>query len=201
MNRLVVRWMKAVVLFAGALGVLAFFLPFFEVQVGTQTVPAPAYRLAGFDGPRLELIETSEACAEQMDNGDPALARQGRMPGDSSCDDRQSHRTYVPLYFLSSAVLLIVGSIALIRRRMGGLLGLVTLAASMLAIGGWLRALRMERLYENAHVSVAVGATMLGISGTLAILASLVVLIWREPVPARKKPVIKPTLPEARIVR
>lgn len=95
--------------------------------------------------------------------------------------------------------MLLAGIVAVIRRRMGGFLGLFTLAASLLAIGGWLRELRLDRINEGSHT--AIGGTLLGVSGVICLLATVAVMISREPPVVKKTPAIKPSLPVARIVR
>jgi len=193
-----VRWLKFVVLVAGAIGLAGFFLPFFVFETGRTEMRVSGYHLlVGFGNPELDQIagETSPNCIKE------ALPINVGGGIGYSCDPEgpHSHRSYVPYYFLSTAVMLLVGLIAAIRRRMGGLLGLFTLAASLLALGGWLRELRLDRINETSHT--AIGGTLLGVSGVFCLLATVAVLIWREPHPIKKKRTIEPTLPEARIVR
>jgi hypothetical protein len=192
------RAMKYVVLLAGALGVLAFFLPFFVFEVGSRRVEASAYTLlVGFDDPALEPLrhEAAPDCVQnvlQLDNGS--------ILGGYVCGQADKHNSYVPYYFASAIVFSLLALWAIARRRMSGLAGVLALPASCLAIGGWLRELKLDRLSETSHTTV--GASLLGLSGILALLATVVLLVRREPPrPAKKKPMEKPTLPEARVVR
>lgn len=88
---------------------------------------------------------------------------------------------------------------AIVRRRMSGLAGLLTLPASFLAIGGWLRELKLDRLIETSHTST--GATLLGLSGIIALVATIVLFVRAEPPrpPPKKKTAVE--IPSARVVR
>ena len=192
------RAMKFVVLLAGALGVLGFFVPFFVFDLGKQKVEASAYTLlVGFDDPALEPLrkEAAPDCITetfQFDNGS--------MLSGYSCGNADKHNSYVPYYFLSGIVFSLLALWAIVRRRMSGLAGVLILPASFLAMGGWMREMKLDRLTETSHTTT--GATLLGVSGILAFAATVVLLVRREPpAPAKKKPIEKPTLPEARIVR
>jgi hypothetical protein len=196
MTRGFVRWSKLVMLVAGALGVLAFFLPFFVFQAGDREVPASARTLLlGFDDPQLEPLRYEQGSPDcisevlQIDNG--------HVLDGHSCGHLEKHKSYVPMYFASAIIFGLVGLWSIVRRRMSGVAGLFTLPASFLALGGWLRELKLDRLTDTSHT--AIGATLLGVSGILALAATVAIFIWPEP--AVKKPVAKPTLPEARIVR
>ena len=191
------RWMKVVVLLAGALGVLSFFVcPFFVFETDAQSIRATPYELlVGFANPAHDKLG--------FEKPGPDCVKEALTPSlvGVSCNPQaaQSHRSFVPLYFISSAVLVLIGLIAIALRRLSGWLGLVTLAASLLAIGGWLREMRVDRYSEGSHV--AYGAALLGVSGVIALLASIAVMIWREPERKKKKPTVVPVLPEARVVQ
>lgn len=191
----VMRWMKYVMLLAGAIGVLGFFLPFFVFEVGDREVPASARTLlVGFDDPQLEPLryEASPDCISEVLQTD-----NGHVLGGYSCGHADKHKSFVPMYFASAIIFGLVGLWSIVRRRMSGFAGLFTLPASFLALGGWLRELKLDRLVESSHTST--GATLLGVSGILALAATVAIFI--RPEPAKKTPVVKPTLPEARIVR
>lgn len=192
------RAMKYVVLLAGAIGVLGFFQPFFVFELGKHDVEASAHALlVGFDDPTLEPLRYEDAteCAQNV-----FQSKDGTILSGYSCGKPDKHPSYVPYYFLSTIIFALAGLWAIVRRRMSGLAGVLTLPASFLATGGWLRELKLDRLSETSHT--ALGATLLGVSGIVALLATVVLLVWREPAqPAKKTPVVKPTLPEARVVR
>jgi hypothetical protein len=191
------RAMKFVVLLAGALGVLAFFLPFFQFDLGNRKVEASARTLlAGFDDPALAPLakEGEPECTQNVIQLDD-----GNILSGQTCGKPDKHDSYVPYYFLSAIVFVLLSLWAIVRRRMSGLAGVLTLPASFLAIGGWLREMKLDRYSESSHITT--GAHLLGISGLLALAATIWLLVKSEPHPAKKKPVVKTTLPEARVVR
>lgn len=190
--------MKYVVLVAGAVGMLGFFEPFFVFELGDRKVDAsPRALLLGFDDPKLEPLRYEEApdCVKnvlQLDGG--------QVLGGYVCGQADKHKSYVPYYFASTIIFVLLSLWAIVRRRMSGFAGVLTLPASFLAIGGWLREMKLDRLIESSHITT--GAHLLGVSGLIALAATIVLLVWREPpLLPKKKPVAKPTLPEARIVR
>jgi hypothetical protein len=114
-----------------------------------------------------------------------------------------AHTSPVPIYFASAIVMILVGLVAFAMRRFSGFAALFSLAAGMLAIGGWLNEVRIDRDLVRAGIPgmMTTGATLLLVSGLLGFAASLVVLIKREP--NRPKPPPKPPeieLPVARVI-
>jgi hypothetical protein len=192
------RSMKLVVLFAGLLGVGAYLLPFFVFELGPRNVEVSAHEiLTGFDDPTLDPLryEQTGGCTQNVMSFDNGSVLSGYV-----CEETTKHLSYVPIYFASAVIFVLLGLWAIIRRRMSGLAGLLTLPGSFLAIGGWLREMKLDRLSDTSHT--AIGASLLGLSGILALLATVVLLVRQEPRrPVKKKPVVKATLPEARIVR
>lgn len=192
------RSVKFVVLAAGALGVLAFFLPFFHFELGSHSLDATPYQLLfGFDDPKLDVLGTEgpECIHEVMPS------ETGDVVSGTTCDPKNVHHSYVPMYFLSSIGLVLVGLYALVRRRLSGTPALfVALPASLLAIGGWLRELKLDRTSAGSHTTT--GAVLLGLSGLVALIATIALLVRPEPRRVKKPPVAKPpTLPTARVVR
>jgi hypothetical protein len=189
------RAMKYVVLLAGALGVFGFFQPFFVFEAGERTIEASAHTLlVGFDDPKLDPLryEATPDCVQNviaLDNGS--------VLDGVSCGHGDKHRSYVPIYFLSAAVFALLALWAIARRRMSALAGVLTLPASFLAIGGWLRELKLDLLVESSHTST--GATMLGLSGIVALGATIVLFVRAEPPRPSKKKLIE--IPAARVVR
>jgi hypothetical protein len=187
----VLRWMKVIVLLAGGLGVLAFFLPYytFEYSDTHEQVPASAYHLAvGFPDPSHDhlMYEVRTRC----------------MPDDQACldtEDQQGarlHHIKVPYYFWTTITFLLVGILSIWRKRMSIPAGLFALAASMFAIGLWLNEINHDWMTPHSHP--AIGATLLGIAGLVALGPSFAVLYWREPDPV---PLFKIRVPMARVVK
>lgn len=190
------RAMKYVVLLAGAVGVLGFFQPFFVFEIGSRRIEASAHTLlVGFDDPKLDVLryEESPDCIHESIATD-----NGYVLGGTSCGHGDKHKSYAPIYFASAVIFVLLALWAIARRRMSGLAGVLTLPASFLAIGGWLRELKLDRFSETSHTSI--GATLLGVSGIIGLLATIVVFVRAEPPrpPKKKKPV---ELPAARVVR
>jgi hypothetical protein len=191
------RSMKLVVLLAGLVGIGAYFLPCFVFELGPRKIEVTAYTMTvGFDDPALEPLrhESQPDCVQNVTQFDNGSVLSGYV-----CGQADDHLSYVPIYFASAAIFVLLALWAIIRRRMSGLAGLLTLPGSFLAIGGWLREMKLDRLSETSHVTT--GAYLLGVSGLLALAATIVLLIKSEPRLPRKKPVVKATLPEARVVR
>ena len=183
--------MKVIVLAAGGLGVLAFFLPYytFEYSDTHEKVPGSGYHLAfGFPDPHHDhwRYQVRTLC----------------QPDDPICRDNEDqrgaklHHTRVPLYFWTAAVFLIVGVVSIWRKRMSIPAGLCALAASMFAIGLWLNEINHD--WMTPESTPAIGATLLGIAGLIALGPSFAVLYWREPDPV---PLFKIRVPKARVVR
>jgi len=187
----VLRWMKVIVLMAGGLGVLAFFLPYytFEYTDTHEKVPASAYHLAvGFPDPLHDhlMYEVRTRC----------------RPDDLPCMENEDlngaelHHIKVPFYFWTAATFLLVGILSIWRKRMSIPAGLCALAASMFAIGLWLNEINHD--WMTPESTPAIGATLLGIAGLIALVPSFAVLYWREPDPV---PLFKIRVPQARVVR
>ena len=191
------RSMKFVVLLAGLLGFGAFFLPFFVFELGPRKIEVSAHQiLTGFEDKTLDPLryEQTGGCTQNVMSFDNGSVLSGYV-----CEEKTTHLSYAPVYFASAILFVVLALWAIIRRRMSGLAGVLTLPASFLAIGGWLREMKLDRLSETSHVST--GAYPLGVSGILALGATVVLLIKSEPRLPRKKPVVKATLPKARVVR
>lgn len=185
--------MKVLVLVAGCLGAIGFFQPFFDYG----DLPVSAKRIiTGFTAQEAGLEE--HRLGDLRELNEHVQLERGVVLGAGS-----SHRSPVPYYFLSAIVMVIVGAVSLIRGRFSGFAALFSLSAAMLALGGWLRELRLHRMLapNGGEVVLSTGATLLVVSGAIALIASLVVLIKREPDPPPKPPE-PPTieLPEARVV-
>lgn len=182
--------MKVVVLLAGLIGVLGFFQPFFTYD----DEPVSAYRIAR--GPH---VEDGRVVHRVLHIRDPRTTDWFQDPFFESAD----HPSPVPFYFASAIAMIAVAFVAFAMRRLSGFVALFSLAAGMLAIGGWLNEVRIDRDLVRAgfHTMMTTGATLLLASGVLAFVASLVVLIKREPnrpTPPPKPPAID--LPEARLI-
>ena len=175
-------YMKLVLLAAGLVGGLAFFLPF-RVEQGRDIVPMNALH---------EVEDDPGLC-------DAPLTRGINLINDDCLHDKiPHHRSYIPFYFLSAIVFLLIGIVALVRGRVGGFGALGGFAAALLALGGPLRELRA---HDHNNSSLAIGAALLAISGALALVASVLVLGKHEPERPPKPPKKPPIdLPEARIV-
>lgn len=189
------RAAKYVILLAGAIGILGFFQPFFVFELGSRRIEASAHTLlVGFDDPKLDILryEESPDCIHESIATD-----NGYLLNGTSCGHGDEHRSYAPIYFASAAMFTLVALWAIARRRMSGLAGILTLPASFLAIGGWLRELKLDRLSDTSHTST--GATLLGVSGIVALIATIVVLVRAEPLRPPKKKVVE--IPAARVVR
>ncbi|HTL38568.1 MAG TPA: hypothetical protein VL326_35805 [Kofleriaceae bacterium] len=183
------RWMKVIVLLAGGLGVLAFFLPYYTFETDREYVPASAYHLTvGFPDHAYDYLayEVRTRC----------------QPDDLPCmesEDLKGAELYhikVPFYFWTAATFLLVGILSIWRKRMSIPAGLFALAASMFAIGLWLNEINHDWMTPHSHP--AIGATLLGIAGLIAIGPSFAVLYWREPDPV---PLFKIRVPMARVVK
>jgi hypothetical protein len=184
----VLRWMKVVVLLAGALGVLAFFLPYFVFDLGNRKVNASAYELAfGFKDPHLDKLRSTKRplCGKSPDTGEYVC----------DIDDLPNTRSLVPIYFASTIIFLLAGASAIWRKRMDLISGLSVLAASLFAIGCWLHEINSTL---GVWHQTAIGAVLLGVSGLIALGPSIAVIYWREPDPV---PLFKIRVPQARIVR
>ena len=72
----------------------------------------------------------------------------------------------------------------------------------MLALGGWMHELRIDRELVRAggERMMTHGATLLLISGLLGLVGSIMVLVKREPAKP-KPPPPPPEIPQARVVR
>jgi hypothetical protein len=182
--------MKVLVLLAGMVGVLGFFQPFFEYD----KQPISAYRIVR---------------GTHVDGGTVVhRVLHMRDPHSQDWDGREfpetgDHTSPVPFYFASAFVMILVALVAFAMRRLSGFAALFSLAAGMLAIGGYLNEVRIDREVVRAgfHAMLTSGASLLLVSGLLGFAASLVVLIKREP--DRRKPPPKPpeiNLPEARLI-
>jgi hypothetical protein len=186
---MLVRAMKVLVLIAGCVGMIGFFEPFFDYG----DMPVSAYRVArGFDPEAAGVHERPEIYESYGKNS-------VRLSFDDGSKPRLA--TPIPIYFASALVFLVVGFTAIVVGRFSGLFALFSLAASMLALGGWLRELRIDREITRAGGDgmMVVGAKLLLLSGLLGLLGSIVVLIKREPAKP-KPPRPPPELPEARVV-
>ena len=136
------KWLKVVVLLAGGLGVLGFFLPFFVFDLGNRKVNATGYELAfGSRDPVVEKLATMKVplCAKARDTGEQLCA----------WDEVPSTRSVVPLYFLSTIAFLLASVHAIWRKRMDLFGGLTVLAASLFAIGCWLHE------FNSSHYGVS----------------------------------------------
>jgi hypothetical protein len=191
--------MKVVVLLAGLIGVLGFFQPFFEFA----EEPVSAYRIVrgpfGDGGGTVSRV----ARLRDLSDNDPVNDLRYSDPVDRSLSIGPVPTSPVPIYFASAVVMILVGLVAFAMRRFSGFAALFSLAAGMLAIGGWLNEVRIDRdlVRAGARAMMTTGATLLLVSGLLGFAASLVVLIKREP--NRPKPPPKPPeiqLPVARVI-
>jgi hypothetical protein len=175
--------MKVVVLLAGGLGVLAFFLPYYMFQVDDEQVPGSAYELTvGFADPQYDVLSVQTGSSN-----DPYY---GAAPGG------ESRHTRVPVYFWTAAVFAFVGVFSIWRKRMSIPSGLAVLIASLFSIGLWLNEINHDAWTPGTHH--AIGCTLLGIAGLISLGPSIAVLYWREPDPV---PLFKIRVPQARVVR
>ena len=180
--------MKVLVLIAGCVGVFAFFQPFFDYG----ELPVSAYRIIkGFSAAEVGLEDYEDGKLQYLND-----RVQREQP-----DWGSAHRSPVPFYFLSAIAFVIVGLVSVLRGRFSGFAALFSLAGAMLGLGGWAREVKLDRMLapDGGDVTLALGATLLLVSSLLALIASLVVLVKREPERPVKPPRIE--LPEARLVR
>jgi hypothetical protein len=183
--------MKVLVLLAGLIGVLGFFQPFYAYR-GHEV---SAYRIVrSAEEPGSIVAEITEVRAHEYMVAWPQV--RPRV-------EPSSRTSPVPIYFASAIVMILVAFVAFAMRRLSGFGALFSLAAGMLAIGGWLNELRVERDRARAGFEemLTTGGTLLLVSGLLGLAASLVVLIKREPnrpQPPPKPPAIE--LPVARVI-
>lgn len=184
--------MKVVVLLAGLIGVLGFFQPFFAYR-GHEVSAYRIVRGSQYPGGRI-VGEIADLRADH----DYSPSWQINPPIEPS-----GNMSPVPIYFASAIVMVLVGLVAFAMRRFSGFGALFSLAAGMLAIGGWLNEVRVDRDLVRAgfRAMLTTGGTLLLVSGLIGFAASLVVLIKREP--NRPKPPPKPPeieLPVARVI-
>jgi hypothetical protein len=186
--------MKVAVLLAGLIGALGFVQPFFEYG----DLPVSAYRvLTGFTAEELDL----DAQPTSLRHINELIQTEEWV---SAVTPNERHRSPVPFYFLSAIVFIVVGGVSLIRGRFSGFAALFSLSGAMLAIGGWMRELKRapDIAPNGGDFLMGTGSTLLLMSGLVALVSSLVVLIKREPdrpVKPPKPPEIQ--LPEARLLR
>lgn len=189
-DHLVLKWMKVVVLLAGALGVLAFFLPYFTFNVEGRKIDATPYQLASGTGDPLisKLVsDQNPMCWSSPDTNERVCDYEG-LP---------TTHSIVPLYFLSTIAFLLTAAYAIWRKRMDVFGGLTVLAASLFAIGCLLHELNSEH-HHGVLPSIGPGALLLGLSGLLAMGPAIAIIYWREPDPV---PLFKIRVPQARVVR
>ena len=184
-----------VVLLAGLVGVLGFFQPFFTYR-GDKISAYRIMRGSTVPGGRI-VADLTNLRADKDDVPKWELAPRIEPSLQSA------PMSPVPIYFASAAVMILVGLLAFAMRRFSGFAALFSLAAGMLAIGGWLNEVRTDRDLVRAGIPamITTGATLLLVSGLVGFAASLVVLIKREP--NRPKPPPKPPeieLPVARVI-
>lgn len=182
--------MKVVVLVAGCLGVIGFFEPFFQ----HRDLEVSAHRIVtGFDWEEINLTKRRAYLVDLNDN--PAMEQALGLNFNNAISP-------VPFYFISAIVFLVVGFVSLVYGRLSGFAALFSLSAAMLALGGWMRELRVDRELVRAggERMMTHGATLLLISGLLGLVGSIMVLVKREPAKP-KPPPPPPDIPQARVVR
>jgi hypothetical protein len=180
-----VRWLKFILLVAGGLGAIGFVLPFLHDR--DRSISA------------LDAIGRVEddwtLCDARLTRGvnlPPAECNNAIVLGeDYPRGPAPRHCSYVPFYFIACAVMLVLAAIAIVKRRLGGLLALLVLPAALAAIGGPLRELRVQH-----HLGW--GAALLAIAGMLALAVSIIGAVWTEAVQPRRFAV---QVPAARVVR
>jgi hypothetical protein len=190
----VVKLMKVLVLLAGCAGALGFYKPFFDY--GTLQVSAHRI-LTGFTAEEVGLQPDQHVALHDFNQ---AIQTEEWTTGINVTEHRRSP---VPYYFLSAIAFVLVGLVSLIRGRFSGFAALFSLSGALLAVGGWMREVRHTRgmTIDGGTIHLSTGATLLLVSGLVALVASLVVLIKREPDRPKKPP--KPPaidLPEARLI-
>jgi hypothetical protein len=177
--------MKALVLVAGCLGAIGFFEPFFDYR----GEPVSAYRIAsGFDA---EVIRSPDR--ETFIDPDSGL-QMIRVK-------LEQKTSPIPFYFLSAIVFLLAGFAAIVVGRFSGFVALITLSGALLALGGYMHEVNLDRRLVRAggEALLSHGATLLLVSGLLGLVASIVVLVKREPAKP-KPPKPPPELPVARVI-
>ena len=179
--------MKVLVLIAGSIGVIGFFEPFFIDRHGE---PVSADRIAsGYDAEVARSPHPEEKYVDS-ETGRPML--RVKIDHDTSP---------IPFYFISALVFLFVGFAAIVVGRFSGFAALCSLSAALLALGGYMHELIVDRKLTRASIDAMVshGATMLLVSGLLGLVGSIVVLVNREPAKP-KPPKPPPELPVARVI-
>lgn len=194
----VVKWMKLVLLVVGIVGGFAFFEPFYDYG---QLEVSPYRMVTGFTAEELGLENDPIRLREVNDTvmyEDVAVLR--------GFYRRTNERrvALVPCFFAAAVLWGLIGLGAIVAGRLGFMAALFTLAASLLAIGGYMREYRWQRdLLREGHAAIlSTSATLLLVTGLVALAASIVALIWRDP-GRPKKPTAPPAvdIPAARIVR
>jgi hypothetical protein len=186
----VLKWMKVVVLLAGGIGVLAFFLPYVTFDLTDRKVDASAYQFAS---------QTGDPLIDKLASGQNPMCAKDQSSSEWFCDydALPSTHSLVPLHFLSTLAFLLTAMHAIWRKRMDVIGGLTVIASSLFAIGILLHDVNSEANYGVVH-STGLGAILLGLSGLLAIGPGIAIIYWREPDPV---PLFKIRVPAARVVR
>jgi hypothetical protein len=180
-----VRWLKFLLLAASCVGAIGFFLPFRY----TGTRAESAHDLIGQAEDDWSMCDARETRGLNLP---PDECRHTTIGGDGDpMGPAPRHYAYPPFFFLSCVMMAVLAGIAILRRRLDGLLALLSIVAALVAIGGPLREAR------HHHV-LSWGAALLAISGALALAVGIAGMLWREEV--RPRPPRPPELPEARVL-
>lgn len=187
--------MKLVVLIAGLTGVAGFFLPFY--RFGNLEVRGPNM-IVGFTSHELGLDERPDRASEINRE-----LRHEHVISLVNFDHEEIHDppNRVPYFFGCSAVLALIGLIAVLIGRLGFLAALGSLAAGLASLGGFLHVYAWQRdvIREGGERFIAGGAYWLLVSSLIGIAASLVALIWADPGRPPPPPPL-PELPQARLL-
>lgn len=182
------RSWKLVILGAAIIGVLGFFAPFFRFGSGDTTIEVSAYRIkVGFDrieqvGPALAGIDPKRV-ARRLGEINELVQHETTVLQESfqfrngaiynALPKRTSRNSYVPYYFLSTLLLGAIAFVALVNRELGLVGSLCTIAAGMIAVWGFIREYGIDRRMGEDSSSISTGATLLLVSGLLALVSGV----------------------------
>lgn len=192
----VAKWMKLVLLVAGVVGGIGFYQPFYEYR-GLEISP---YRMV--TGYRAEEVGLQNDPIRLRELNDTVM-RENIIAYRGFTVEKKTRANTVPYLFAGAAIWLLVGLGAIVVGRFGFTAALFTLAGSLLALGGYMREYKWQRdLIRDGEPSIlASSSTLLLVTGLVALAASLVALIWRDPGRPKKPPPARTVeIPEARVV-
>ncbi len=193
-------WRK-VLLVSGIIGVMAVFLPLFELRAGPLAVQLSARQLSfGLDRTHQLLDEPSPLVKKWLPKLEQKVPTSMRGVANDAKGAIEDARTVVDaargaaLLFVPSALMLAISIAAFKRRRFGRALGAASLVCGLLSIAAFL-ALRAGLLYgldeagiKHVVVTIELGGQMLMFVGLAAVIAGVGGLV-RPELPVSRPPV------------